>query len=338
MDQVYQFKPHLRLVSLERDRVFLIGEREHYLLSGDIYTQLCPLIDGRRTVWDLIAALEGTLTPPEILYGVNLLVKDGYLSEVEPYFSSDEAAFWQAVGQDPAIAARNLASHALAVEALGNLDPAPFIEAVRGTGLRVQDESQIRVILVEDYLMPELEYTNRHALEQKHLWMLVKPNGSVCWIGPMFRPSRGPCWACLAQRLRGNRPVETFIQRCTKAAAFVFPPFASLETSRQAVLNFAALSIAHWIVNGCQGQLDSKLLTFNQATLKVDEHVVVQRPQCPACGNSKLVSIRGFQPVTLESRLKTFTDDGGHRCVTPQETYERYKDHISPITGIITQS
>jgi oxazoline/thiazoline synthase len=158
----------------------------------------------------------------------------------------------------------------------------------------------------------------------------------MSWIGPMFQPDRGPCWACLAQRLRRNRPVETFIQRCTNDAVFVSVPHVSLETSARAALNVAALSIAQWIVNGGQGQLDSRLLTFNQATLRVDEHRVVQRPQCPACGNSELFTIRGFQPVTLESRVKTFSDDGGHRCVDPEETYERCKHHISPITGIIS--
>jgi oxazoline/thiazoline synthase len=336
MDQVYQFKPHLRLVPLDRRGVFLIGEREHYLLSGDIYVQLCPLIDGQRTIGDLIAALEGKLAAPEIIYGVNLLVRNGYLKEVDPSSSSQQAAFWQSVGRDPAIATRNLVNCPVTVETLGELDRAAFIKALKGAGVRIRNKGQVRVILVEDYLMPELEHVNRQALEQKHPWMLVKPNGNVSWIGPMFQPGRGPCWSCFAQRLRNNRPVETFIQQCTNDGASLFPPYPSLETSRQAALNFAALSIAHWIVNERQGQLDGKLLTLNQATLKIDEHIVVQRPQCPACGNAELVSTRGFLPITLESRPKTFTDDGGHRCVTPQETYERYKHHVSPTTGIIS--
>jgi oxazoline/thiazoline synthase len=336
MDQIYQFKPHLRLFSLDRRRMFLIGEREHYLLSGDIYAQLCPLIDGKRTLRDLTATLEGRLSPPEVLYGVNLLVKGGHLISVEPSLSPDQAAFWQSLGADVAIAARNLTKRTVTVQALGRSEPVPFIEALRDLGIRVEDNGEIQILLVEDYLMPELEDINRYALEHKRTWVLVKPKGIMPWIGPMFRHGSGPCWACLAHRLRSNRPVETFIQRFSNDAICIVPPQASLETSVRFALNFASLAIARWIVNGGQGQLDGALLTFDHAALRAAEHRVVQRPQCPACGNSQLLSIRGFQPVTLESRVKTFIEDGGHRCRTPQETYDRYKHHISPITGIIS--
>jgi hypothetical protein len=64
MQQIYQFKPHLRLAPVDRVGMFLIGEREHYLLSGDLYAKICPLIDGRRSVWELVQALDGQLAPP----------------------------------------------------------------------------------------------------------------------------------------------------------------------------------------------------------------------------------------------------------------------------------
>jgi ribosomal protein S12 methylthiotransferase accessory factor len=316
--------------------VFLIGEREHYLLSGDLYAELCPFIDGKRTLRELTAALEGKLSAPEVLYGVSSLVNEGYLIEVEPYIPTDRAAFWQSLAIDPTTAAQNLANRSITVQALGQFDLAPFIEALRGIGISTEDGGQIQVSLVEDYLMPELELMNRRALEQKRPWMLVKPKGTMSWIGPMFQAAVGPCWACLAQRLRSNRPVETFIQRSNNEAVPLLPPHASLETSVRATLNFAAITIAHWIVNDGRGELNNHLLTIDQGTLKVDRHRVVQRPQCPECGNSELLKMRGLQTIPLLSRAKTFTDDGAHRCADPQETFERYKHHISPITGIIS--
>nr|NIS83187.1 adenylate cyclase [Anaerolineales bacterium] len=33
---------------------------------------------------------------------------------------------------------------------------------------------------------------------------------------------------------------------------------------------------------------------------------------------------------------KRFTAEGGHRAASPQETFERYKHHISPITGVVS--
>nr|NIS79938.1 adenylate cyclase [Anaerolineales bacterium] len=34
---------------------------------------------------------------------------------------------------------------------------------------------------------------------------------------------------------------------------------------------------------------------------------------------------------------KRFTAEGGHRAASPQETFERYKHHISPITGVVSE-
>ena len=42
-----------------------------------------------------------------------------------------------------------------------------------------------------------------------------------------------------------------------------------------------------------------------------------------------------FRPPVLESRKKTFTSDGGHRVVPPEETLARYGHHVSPITGAV---
>ncbi|NLG48751.1 MAG: YcaO-like family protein, partial [Chloroflexi bacterium] len=43
------------------------------------------------------------------------------------------------------------------------------------------------------------------------------------------------------------------------------------------------------------------------------------------------------QPVRLQSQLKRSTEEGGgHRTASPEETFERYKHHISPITGIVS--
>ena len=123
MDHIYQFKFHLRHVSIHGLGVFVIGEREHYLLTGELYTQLCPLIDGRRTVGELVAALAGTLSPPEVLYGVHRLLDGGYLTEVAPTVPPASAAFWQSLGVDPAVAAHNLARRPVTVETVGDLEP-----------------------------------------------------------------------------------------------------------------------------------------------------------------------------------------------------------------------
>ncbi len=64
---------------------------------------------------------------------------------------------------------------------------------------------------------------------------------------------------------------------------------------------------------------------------------MVRRPQCPACGDVDLLKKRAERPVVLETRPKRFTEDGGYRCATPEETYARHAHLVSPITGVVTR-
>ncbi|WP_287245311.1 MULTISPECIES: TOMM precursor leader peptide-binding protein [unclassified Okeania] len=56
-----------------------------------------------------------------------------------------------------------------------------------------------------------------------------------------------------------------------------------------------------------------------------ETHFLSKRPQCQACGNPKLLQEMSFSPLSLTSRKKHFTTDGGHRAFTPDQTTKRYK-------------
>jgi ribosomal protein S12 methylthiotransferase accessory factor len=60
--------------------------------------------------------------------------------------------------------------------------------------------------------------------------------------------------------------------------------------------------------------------------------VLTRLPFCPGCGGGE---VRPFAPPALESRVKTFTNDGGHRVVRPEETIARLAHHVSPIAGAV---
>ncbi|MBC7974311.1 MAG: YcaO-like family protein, partial [Myxococcales bacterium] len=49
-----------------------------------------------------------------------------------------------------------------------------------------------------------------------------------------------------------------------------------------------------------------------------------------------LATARARAPVILERRPKHFTDDGGHRALTPEQTWTRLAKHVSPWTGVVT--
>src|SRR6185436_396284 len=76
----------------------------------------------------------------------------------------------------------------------------------------VADDSNLTVdvVLTDDYLRADLEAINREAIAANRPWLLVKPVGLVLWLGPIIEPGVTACWKCLAQRVRGNRHVETY--------------------------------------------------------------------------------------------------------------------------------
>lgn len=117
MERVLQFKSHLRVECLEVG-VFLVGEGRHHLLTGPIYTRLAPLVDGRRTVQQLVKALDGQISAPEVYFAVEQLVEDGYLVPVSS-MALGAAAFWDALEVDPHAASAALEALPVGVQALG---------------------------------------------------------------------------------------------------------------------------------------------------------------------------------------------------------------------------
>jgi bacteriocin biosynthesis cyclodehydratase domain-containing protein len=344
MDRVLRFKPHLRIEPAGDELVFLIGEHERFLLKGRLYPLVVPLVDGRRTEWEIMQALRDRVSPAEVYYILNKLERMGYALEARDALQPEAAAFWYSLGIDAATAAGRLAATPVAVSALGDELGSlvePLTKALTGMGAAVHGDAAVRLVIVGDYLDRALETVNRDALAQGFRWMPVRPGGATPWMGPLFRPGqgtdRGPCWACLAQRLRTNRPVETFVaQRAGRSTSLALPP-AMLPTSAHAALDVAALALARWIVDGGRGAIDRNLLALDMARIGLTEHPVVRRPQCPACGDPDLLASRAQEPIVLRPRPKHFTDDGGWRCMAPEETYSRFEHLISPITGVVAR-
>jgi ribosomal protein S12 methylthiotransferase accessory factor len=221
----------------------------------------------------------------------------------------------------------------VAVRALGGADAGPLVEAAKGAGLWVAEQAGVWAILTGDYLNPELDAWNREAMRRGITWMPVKPSGISPWFGPIFRP-QGACWECLAQRLRANRPVETYLERRRGAVAAILAPQVELATSARAAIELAAVALARWIAQG-GGPVSDELLVLDLARFQVSEHAVRRRPQCPTCGDPELLRKRALSPVVLESRPRRFTEDGGYRAVSPEETCARFEHLISPIAGVI---
>ncbi len=114
------------------------------------------------------------------------------------------------------------------------------------------------------------------------------------------------------------------------------PPLADLPSTQSTALTMAATEIFKWIILGKNPRLTGVIATYDTLTLETRNHELIKRPQCPTCGILKSESHQP-RPVIFGSRKKTFTADGGHRTLTPEATLEKYRHHISPITGIVRE-
>lgn len=330
-----QFKPHFHIEAVEPSTVYLMSEQGHIALSGRIYVLLAPLLNGQYTIDEIVKQLKERASFFGIYHALTNLESQHLLTEAAD-IPNEVAAFWSLQGVDFRVAVSKLQNTRVSVTAFGGVKTEAYISALESLNIQVGDGGDFTVVLTDDYLQPGLDEFNSQNLRTQKPWMLVKPVGATIWVGPIFVPGQTGCWQCLAQRLQSNREVETAVGQ-QKGIADPFPTSRSiLSTHFQIGLNLAAAEVAKWIAGGKHEQLEGKVLTLDLARLSMQHHILVKRPQCPACGEQAASEDRKPKPIILESQKKLFTADGGHRCLTPEQTLKKYSHHVSPITGVVS--
>ena len=112
------FKPYFHIEILD-STVFLISEHESFALSGQLYTQLAPLLTGQ-TVDDIIEQLQNTASAADIYYALMLMEQKGYIVEAQHHISSEIAAFLETLSVDTIQAWHRLQTTTVAVQGLGS--------------------------------------------------------------------------------------------------------------------------------------------------------------------------------------------------------------------------
>ena len=335
--------PHLEVRPVGDDAALLISETFNAGLYGRRYLDLLPLLDGTRTRHEIAAALSGTYRPLEVQTALVSLASKGYVVSGEFAMGREAAAFWCALGVSPRWAEERLGAARVSVSGDGGGRLGSTLEAM---GLAVcaegdgegDGDATLGVVLTTDYLDEAHARTNRRHLASGRPWTLVKAAGSWPLFGPVFRPGDGgPCWACLAHRLRGNNEVENFLRNTGGGAAAV-PPQVIVPPFADAVQGLAAVEIARWVVLGEESGLHEHTLSLALYDLAGERHPVARRPQCRECGDEALYRPdRAAAPVVLGPSPKPVWNSGGLRSVPPQETVRRYNHLVSPVSGVVTQ-
>ena len=107
--------PHLEFRAVDDRQVLLVSETFNTLLRGRIHPDLLPLLDGRRSRRDIVAALGRTHSETDVQGALVSLASRGYLVSGEYAMERGQAAFWSSLGASPRWAEERLGAVGVAV-------------------------------------------------------------------------------------------------------------------------------------------------------------------------------------------------------------------------------
>ena len=326
--------PHLQFHPIGHQQTLLVSESFNTLLHGKLHADLLPLLDGRRPQDEIVAALEGTHAAADVLTAIASLSAKGYVVSGDHGMDRCRAAYWSSLGASPRWVEKRLAESPVSVEG----DDGRLIRRLEESGAAIgTGDSSLTVIVCDDYLGARLGEVNRRRLEAGAPWTLVRPRGMEALFGPVFRADgQGPCWECLAFRLRGHREVHHFLRNLAGEKA-AFKPFATQPAVLEALYGLIAAEIVKWLVLDEAAPMDRQAIALNVGTFASSQNRVMRRPQCTACGDEAMY--RPDRPpvaLCLQASPKAHRNSGGARKVAPETTLAKYRHLVSPISGVVT--
>ncbi len=326
--------PHLEFRPIGNKQLLLVSETFNTLLNGQIHCDLIPLCDGRRTHVEIAAALAPAHSAPEIRAAITALASRGYLVSGDYCMVPSQAAYWSSLGASPRWVEQRLGETTVATPG----DAGPLARQLGTLGVQTASaHPSVSVILCEDYLDEDHDAINRRHLESGTPWILVRPGGMQPLFGPVFRPAEGgPCWACLAYRLRAHKEVHSFLRNLGGESSAVRPR-AMAPAMLESVCGLAAAEVAKWLVLAEMAPIHEHAISLDVASLESRLHPAMRRPQCFSCGDeARYRADRPAEPVRLKSSPKPAHSSGGQRVAPPEATLAEYRHLVSPITGVVT--
>jgi bacteriocin biosynthesis cyclodehydratase domain-containing protein len=336
--EVLQFAPNFTAYVLPPNVVCLYSEDRKFFLHGELYCALASAIGkGGKSLAALVRALAPQFPPDRIEEAVRRLVERRYVVAASHASTGIVAGYWASLGLPSGMAEQALARCRVRIQPIDVQGAKELGAALGKLGVRVVDRSpDLTVTLVNDYLERGLAELNQQRVSDKTPWLLVQPAGVFPLVGPLFKPGETACWTCLFDRMIRNREVKGFLDRAPAHPVAVSP--LSRNIFGQSAIQFAAVEIAKAIATGFRTDLRDHIASFDLLGSTVAKHYVAARPQCPTCGNKKLLNPRRApQPVALGPGARLVMTSGGYRTVTSRSTVARFRKHVSPLTGVVTR-
>tara|TARA_B100000959_G_scaffold53204_1_gene55363 strand:+ start:212 stop:955 length:744 start_codon:yes stop_codon:yes gene_type:complete len=154
-----QLKPHFDPLLLPGEGVLLLRENGAHALYGALYEQLIPLLDGSHSTDAIVELLSADYKKAQVYFALITLQARGYLCEAVSRLSPAEASFWAELEVDPEQACRLVEAARVEVIALGAVDSATVLEALRSNGIaltEIGEKSALTLVICDDYLNEEV--------------------------------------------------------------------------------------------------------------------------------------------------------------------------------------
>jgi bacteriocin biosynthesis cyclodehydratase domain-containing protein len=253
---------------------------------------LLPLLDGRRTMEEIVTIL-GPPIRPAVEQALEALAAHGVLEEgpppsedlVRPVAGTAQLLASLRPGARPVadtVAALTACSVAVAGDGPAGVEAARLLRA-GGAGVERADGVAAGVDLTicapSGSELSRLEEWNAQALEARAPWLQVLPHdGRYAALGPLYLPGDTCCYQCF--RLRREANLEGGAEPLLDAAPATCPSAPALDA---AVGGLAALLVAGWLVNDDHYAPAAFYALELVPTFGLTVHHVHRVPRCPAC-------------------------------------------------------
>ena len=281
MNRIPRFKSNFSVYAAPPNLIFFVNRSSYQILRGKLTYLLAPYINGKNSVQQIARKLKNKISDFDVEAGLLLLEDDGYIT-----YAKNSRRFL------PKIA----------------------VDSLSGVHTKVD----FTIVFVDDYLSKGLREFNRKAIQQNKSWLIAKPIGDVLWLGPKFRGNIGPCWECLARRLRENFQVESVIQRIRGVKRCI---------DQSKIPNSIRDLALKWMADEIQkNNSHATLQTFDLRQMKVERHAIPRFDSC-ICKKAKSISINDqISPLTgivhdihlIDSKGPAFFCAASHLFVPPK--------------------
>jgi len=337
-ERKYRINSRFSFTDISNELSIATSERHGTMIKSEIATKIVKLISEQPiTKEDLLNNYFTASSMNEAVLTLFQLENNGIVTRAEKLFSSEQEAFWEQHGYNTDRLWQILNNTPVSVKTAGRISNTTIKEQLKSTGFVTNKKALLYIVVTDSYTNRDIDELNREFIASKTPWILIKTTGTNPLLGPIFDPNNNEsaCWRCLQHRTELHNHENKLYKALKKTDNNIDRPYISHPLSESIAVNTAILEIVKYLYTK-ESKLQNSIIELNTSDINSTEHTLIKRPQCSECGKPEIL-LEHPSPITIKRDVNLANRAGGYRSVTAVETFNRYKHHISNITGIIPE-